>query len=64
MAVELILLIFLLLLSGFFSATEIAYVVANKLKIEVKARKKNTGAIHANYFVEHPQTFFVTILIG
>jgi CBS domain containing-hemolysin-like protein len=51
-------------MSGFFSGTELAYVVANKLKIEVRARKKNLAALHAQYFVEHPQNFFSTILIG
>ena len=61
---ELILLIFLLFLSGFFSGSEMAYIVANKLKIEIKARKKNPAAISANYFNSNPQTFFATILIG
>jgi CBS domain containing-hemolysin-like protein len=61
---ELILLILLLFLSGFFSGSEMAYIVANKLKIEIKARKNNSAAISANYFTSHPQTFFSTILIG
>lgn len=61
---ELVLLILLLFLSGFFSGSEMAYIVANKLKIEIKARKNNTAAISANYFTSHPQTFFSTILIG
>jgi CBS domain containing-hemolysin-like protein len=64
METELIYLLFLLVLSGFFSGTEIAYVVANKLKIEVRARKKNFAALHAQFFAEHPQNFFSTILIG
>ena len=61
---ELILLILLLFLSGFFSGSEMAYIVANKLKIEIKARKNNPAAISANYFTSHPQTYFSTILIG
>ena len=64
MDTELVFLVILLVLSGFFSGTELAYVVANKLKIEVRARKKNYAALHAQYFVEHPQNFFSTILIG
>jgi len=64
MDIELIYLLILLVMSGFFSGTELAYVVANKLKIEVRARKKNFAALHAQFFVEHPQTFFSTILIG
>jgi len=64
MDIELIYLLILLVMSGFFSGTELAYVVANKLKIEVRARKKNFAALHAQFFVEHPQTFYSTILIG
>lgn len=61
---ELILLIILLILSGFFSGTEMAYIVSSKLKIEIKARKKNPAALSAHYFNSHPQTFFSTVLIG
>jgi len=64
MDIKLILLIILLVLSGFFSGSEMAYVVANKLKIELRARKKNFAALQAQFFVEHPQIFFSTILIG
>ena len=61
---ELFLLIVLILLSAFFSATEMAYIVANKLKVEIKARKKNPAAVSAHYFNSNPQTFFSTILLG
>ena len=61
---QLIYLIILLVLSGFFSGTELAFVVANKLKIEIRSRKSNPAAKAAHYFIEHPQTFFSTILIG
>lgn len=61
---ELILLILLLILSGFFSGTEMAYIVSSKLKMEIKARKKNPAALSAHYFKSHPQTFFSTVLIG
>ncbi len=61
---ELILLILLLILSGFFSGTEMAYIVSSKLKMEIKARKKNPAAVSAHYFKSHPQTFFSTVLIG
>jgi putative hemolysin len=64
MSYELIALIILVCISGFFSGTEIAFVVSNKIKIEIKARKKNLSAKSAHYFVENPQTFFSTILIG
>lgn len=61
---ELILLVLLLILSGFFSGTEMAYIVSSKLKMEIKARKKNPAALSAHYFKSHPQTFFSTVLIG
>ena len=41
---KLIYLIIFLVLSAFFSGTELAFVVANKLKIEVRARRKNLAA--------------------
>ncbi|RKY92303.1 MAG: HlyC/CorC family transporter [Ignavibacteriae bacterium] len=61
---QFILLVVLLLLSGFFAGTELAFIVANKLKIEVKARNKELTAKNAQYFINHPETFFSTILIG
>ena len=64
MDVQLLYLLILVLLSAFFSGTELAFVVANKLKIEVRARKKNLAALSAKYFINHPQNFFSTILIG
>ena len=64
MDVQIFYLLILVLLSAFFSGTELAFVVANKLKIEVRARKKNLAAISAKYFMNHPQYFFSTILIG
>ena len=64
MSSEIIILIILVLVSAFFSGTEIAFVVSNKIKIEIKARKKNIAALSAHYFMKNPQTFFSTILIG
>lgn len=61
---QILYLIILVLLSAFFAGTELAFVAANKLKIEVKARKKNLAALNAKYFVNNPQNFFSTILIG
>jgi len=59
---QFILLIILLLLSGFFEGTELAFIVANKLKIEVKARKKQLTARNALYFINHPETFSIISL--
>ncbi|RPI70965.1 MAG: HlyC/CorC family transporter [Ignavibacteriales bacterium] len=64
MTMEILALILLIIISAFFSGTEIAFIVANKIKIEVKARKKKLDAQSALYFMNNPQTFFSTILIG
>lgn len=64
MPMQLLMLLIFLLMSAFFSSAEIAYVVSNKLKIEIKSRKKNIAAESASYFIKHPQDFFPTILIG
>ena len=54
----------MLVLSGFFSGTEIAYVSANRLKLEIRARKNNLGARHLGYFLRNPDSFLSTTLIG
>lgn len=54
----------LLLLSAFFSSAEIAFIVGNKIKIEIHARKKNLSALNARYFINNPDQFFSTILIS
>ena len=61
---QILLLVLLIILSGYFSGTELAFVVANKIKMEVRARKKGLAAVYAKYFIDNPQTFFSTILIG
>ena len=64
MEFEFLLLIVLLILSGFFSGSEIAFVVSNKIKLEIKARKNKLAAKEALYFASNPQIFFSTILIA
>ncbi len=59
-----IILLILILFSAFFSGTEMAFIVSNKLKIEVRARKRNIAAQSAYHFVKEPQSFYSTILIG
>lgn len=61
---QVIFLIVLVLLSGFFSSSELAFVVSNKIKFEIKARKKNLAASNALYFFKNSQIYFSTILIG
>jgi len=59
-----LILISLLILSAFFSSTEIAYLVSNKIKIELRSRKKNIYASNAYYFIKNPDLFFSTLLIS
>jgi putative hemolysin len=65
MQYELYIFLFLtLFFSAVFSGSEIAFLVANRLKIEVRARKKVTGARTALEFTKKPASFFSTVLIG
>lgn len=61
---HLLILVILILLSAFFSSTELAFIVANKLKIEIRAKSKNITAMSAQYFINNTQDFFSTILIS
>ena len=61
---EIVLLIFFVLLSAFFSGAETAFVMVNKLKMEVKARKNNLAAKYTVYFSKHPERFYSTILLS
>jgi len=60
------LLIFLPLLgmSAYFSATEISYILSNKLKYEVKAKHSGFAAKSARHFAQHPDRLFSSVLIG
>ncbi|OHX67823.1 hemolysin family protein [Flammeovirga pacifica] len=53
-----------LLFSAFFSATEIAFVSANRLHIEVQRKKLSLAGRLINKFFENKSTFITTILIG
>jgi len=64
MIIDFTALIGLLILSGFFSSTEVAFIISNKFKIQVKARKNMFFAKQALYFVNNPNELFTTILIG
>lgn len=61
---ELLLIVLTILLSGFFSGSEIAFVSANRLKLEIESRKDSwTGRI-VQHFAENPDTFLTTTLVG
>lgn len=64
MTFEIIGLLLLLLLSAFFSSSEFAYVIASKIKIELRSRKNNLAAQNAFYYINNPNIFFSTILIS
>lgn len=54
----------IILLSGFFSGSEIAFVTANKLKLEVASRKNNLISSSLGFFSKNPDTFLTTTLVG
>jgi len=53
-----------IVLSGFFSGSEIAFVTANKLKLEVASRKNSFIANSLEFFKSNPETFLTTTLVG
>lgn len=61
---DIIFLFVFLILTAFFAAAEIAFIVGNKIKIEIRARQKNPSALTAKYFIKKPELFFSTILIS
>lgn len=64
MVLQSILLFVLLVFSGLFSSSEIVFIVANKAKLEVRARSKKFGAAKALSFVSAPEEYLTTVLVG
>ncbi len=64
MITDIMFLIILLLLSGLFAGSEIVFVVANKLKLEVKAKKKYLLAEQSLALINNPQKYFTISLVG
>lgn len=62
--IEWLLILTTILLSGFFSGAEIAYVSSNRLKLEIKSRREVFGASSLAYFLRNPETFLSTTQIG
>jgi len=53
-----------LIFSGFFSGMEIAYISADKLRIEMLSQKKGLMASSLSYFQKHRARFLSTTLVG
>lgn len=62
--IEIILIIIALLASAYFSANEIAFIVANKVKIEIRAKQNIFGAQIARKIIQNPEEVLVTILLA
>ncbi len=61
---EFVVILLMLLLSAFFSGSEIAFVVANRLRVEVLARREGLVGPIVRAFLENPSTFLTTTLVG
>ncbi len=61
---ELLYITFVILLSGFFSGSEMAFVTANKLKMEIESRKDTFRGRSIAFFSKNPETFLTTTLVG
>lgn len=58
------LILVMLVLSAFFSGTEIAFVTANRLRAEVRARRQGRIGRIVQDFLADPGTFLTTTLVG
>ena len=54
----------MLMLSAFFSGSEIAFISANRLKVELKHQQGSRRAKILTKFYESPSKFLGTMLIG
>lgn len=61
---ELLIIILLVLLNGFFALVEIALVSSRKIKLEDKARKGSLGASSALDLLKRPEQLLSTMQIG
>lgn len=53
-----------ILISGFFSGSEMAFVTANKLKLEIESRKDTFRGHSLAFFSDNPENFLTTTLVG
>lgn len=59
-----ILILVSILFSAFFSGMEIAFVSANKLRIEIDRKQKKAFSPLVSFFNKHPSRFIATMLVG
>ncbi len=61
---NILIVLFSLLLSGFFSGMEIAFITANKLRFEIDKKNKSISSVFLSLPFKNPQQFISTILVG
>lgn len=61
---EWLLIVIVILLSAFFAGSEIGFVSANRLKLEIRARKNTLRSRALTHFIKNPEAFLSTTLIG
>lgn len=61
---ELLYILAAILISGFFSGSEMAFVTANKLKLEIESRKDTFRGRSLAFFSDNPENFLTTTLVG
>ncbi|MFO7862567.1 MAG: hemolysin family protein [Salinivirgaceae bacterium] len=60
----LLLILITMILSGFFSGMEIAFVSSNKLRIEIDKKRGSLAPGFLSVFTKHPSYYIATMLIG
>ena len=61
---EILYIAIVILISAFFSGSEMAFVTANKLKLEIESRKDTFRGRSLAYFSDNPEKFLSTTLVG
>ena len=61
---QIIVLVVLIIASGFFSSAETAYTAVNKIQVQILAEEENKRAIRTLWIIEHAPKMLSAILIG